>query len=128
MAVISCITNKGLNIIANRLKGIGTEPIYFGWGTGVGDADPSNTSLFTEASEPRIALTSVIDTVSVAGDAYKLTGAMTANAAKTITNWGVFDSSVSGNMLLQESMNPGILYGLGSVAVLLFRIQMSRVA
>jgi hypothetical protein len=126
MALISKITNKGLNIIANRLKGIGTEPLYFAWGTGAGNANEVDTALFTEASETRVLMTSEIITVSATGDAYKLTGAIVANGIKTITNWGVFDAAVSGNLLLHESISPGEAYIIGQVGVFYFRIQFVR--
>jgi hypothetical protein len=126
MARIACITNKGLSILANRLKGIGNEPIYFAWGTGAGNAAFTNTTLFTEASESRSAMTSVIDTVSTTGDSYKVTGAIIANANKTITNWGVFDALVGGNLLLHESITPGEDYVTGQIGTFLFRIQFIR--
>jgi hypothetical protein len=126
MALISCVTNKGLNIIASRLKGLLNEPVYFGWGTGVGNADPTDTELFEEASEPRITLATEIDTVGSVGDSYKLTGAMVANADKVITNWGLFDASSGGNMFLHESIIPGASYKFGHVEVLLFRVQIVR--
>jgi hypothetical protein len=126
MALISCITNAGLAILAKRLKGTSSEPIYFGWGSGAGNADPTDVDLFTEASESRVVLTSVLDTVSSVGDAYKLTGAIVANADKVITNWGVFDASTGGNMLLHESITPGESYKVGQVGAFLFRIQFVR--
>jgi hypothetical protein len=126
MASISCVTDEGLNIIANRLKGIGNEPLYFAWGTGAGNAAPADLTLFTEASEARPVMTSQIDTVSSVGDSYKLTGAIVANALKTITNWGVFDAAVGGNLLLHESIIPGEIYQLGQVGVFYFRIQFIR--
>lgn len=126
MARIGYITNKGLAILASRLKGVGNEPIYFAWGTGAGNADPADESLFTEASDPRVAMTSQIATVSSVGDSYQLTGAIVANANKVITNWGVFDAAVGGNLLLHESISPGESYVLGQVGTFLFRIQFLR--
>ena len=126
MALISCITNAGLAILAKRLKGTSSEPVYFGWGTGAGNADPTDIALFTEASETRVVLTSVLDTVGSVGDSYKLTGAIVANADKVITNWGVFDAATSGNMLIHESINPGESYKVGQVGTFLFRVQFVR--
>lgn len=126
MASTAVVTNKGLNIIANRLKGIGNEPLYFAWGSGAGTASPTDTTLFTEENESRPVMTSVIDTVSSVGDSYKLTGAIVANADKTITNWGVFDAPSGGNLLIHESVNPGESYKIGQVGTFLFRIQFVR--
>lgn len=126
MASTAVVTNKGLNIIASRLKGVGNEPLYFAWGTGAGTAAPGDTVLFTEASESRVAMTSQLDTVSSVGDSYKLTGAIVANADKVITNWGVFDAASGGNLLLHESVSPGESYKIGQVGTFLFRIQFLR--
>jgi hypothetical protein len=126
MASTAYITNKGLNILANRLKGVGDEPIYFAWGSGAGVAAPGDLALFTEESELRAILTSQLDTVSSVGDSYKLSGAIVANADKIITNWGVFDAPVGGNLLLHESISPGESYKIGQVGAFLFRILFVR--
>ena len=126
MASTAYITNKGLNIIANRVKGVGNEPLYFAWGSGAGVAAPGDLVLFTEESEARPVMTSQIDTVSSVGDSYKLTGAIVANANKTITNWGVFNAPSGGDLLLHESIAPGEAYVIGQVGTFLFRIQFIR--
>jgi len=126
MASIAYVTNAGLAIIANRLKGSGTEPVYFAWGSGAGNADPTDTDIFGEETETRVAMVSQIDTVSAVGDSYKLTGAIVANGTKTITNWGVFDAASGGNLLLHESISPGEDYVIGQIGVFLFRLQMMR--
>jgi hypothetical protein len=122
----ACITNVGLSIIAGRLKGIGDEPLHLGWGSGSGQATPNSVALFDEESESRDVMTSTIDTVEVTGDSYKLTGAMVANGDKAITNFGVFDADVGGNLLLHQSINPAENYVTGQVGTFLFRIQFVR--
>jgi hypothetical protein len=126
MARIAYITNAGLSILANRLKGVGNEPVYFAWGTGAGNASPTSTQLFTEASEARPVMVSQIVTVTAVGDGYQLTGAIVADANKTITNWGVFDAASGGNLLIHESSNPGEAYTLGQIGAFLFRLQFIR--
>lgn len=128
MASTAYITDKGLNIIAERLKGVGTEPLYFAWGSGAGTAAPADLTLFTEESEARVAMFSQVVTVTSVGDSYKLTGAIIANANKTITNWGVFDASTGGNLLLHESISPGEAYLIGQIGNFIFRIQFVRPA
>lgn len=120
------ITNAGLAILAARLKGTGNEPVYFAWGTGAGVAAVGDTALFTEASESRVAMVSSLETVSVLNDSYKLTGAMTADGTKTITNWGIFDAASEGNLLLHESQDPGDDYTVGQIGAFTFRIQFIR--
>jgi len=42
------VTNAGLDIITNKLKAAGTEPLNIGWGTGAGTAAVADTTLFAE--------------------------------------------------------------------------------
>lgn len=95
------LTNAGRAIISNRLKGSGTEPNYVAWGTGAGTAAASDTTLFTESSEARVAGTSSQATTSVTNDTYQVVGTMTASASRAITNAGLFDASTSGNLFVK---------------------------
>ena len=122
------ITNAGLGILANRIKGQGTEPIYLAWGTGAVVAAATATGLSTEASEARVACVSSIETVSQTDDAYKVTGAITADGTKTITNWGIFDAASGGNLLAIKSIDPGDDYLVGEIGAFSFRIQFARPA
>jgi hypothetical protein len=94
-------THAGKAIVTNRIKGSGTEPNYTAWGTGAGTAAVGDTTLFTEASETRVAGTSTRVTVTQTNDTYQVVGQITANAGKTITNSGLFDAVSSGNMLVK---------------------------
>jgi hypothetical protein len=42
------VTNAGRDIVTNRIKGLGTEPLNIGWGTAAGTAAVGDTTLFTE--------------------------------------------------------------------------------
>lgn len=96
----SVYTDAGKAITTNRIKGAGTEPVYIGWGTGAGTAAAANTTLFTEARSSatsggnvtRVTGTSTQQTTTVANDTYRVTGTVTADAGKTITNAGLFDT------------------------------------
>ncbi|MBI4637685.1 MAG: hypothetical protein HY727_15210 [Candidatus Rokubacteria bacterium] len=67
-----------------------------GWGTGAGTAAKGDTALFTEASEAR-----VVPTVSQpASDKNQWIATITANAAKTITNAGLFDAASGGTLVV----------------------------
>ena len=96
-------TDAGKAITANRVKGIGDEPNYVAWGTGAGDAAAANTTLFTEASEVRVACATSVVTTGVADDTYQAVGTLTADANKTITNVGLFDAATAGDMLMKSS-------------------------
>jgi hypothetical protein len=83
------------------MKAAGTEPVYLGWGTGAGAMSVSSTTLSTESMSSsndgshntRVTGTSTRVTVSVANDGWQLTGTMTADAGKTITNMMAFDTN-----------------------------------
>lgn len=95
------LTNSGKAITTNRLKGSGTEPNYVAWGTGAGTAAATDTTLFTEAAESRVAGTSTQQTTTTSNDTYQVVGTITASGSKTITNAGLFDASTSGNLYMK---------------------------
>lgn len=104
------VTNAGLDILTNRIKGSGTEPVYIGWGSGTGTAAVADTTLFSEkaadistTSGTRITGTSTRQTTSVTNDTWQLTGTYTATGSGTITNAGCFDSATiaAGNLFLK---------------------------
>lgn len=78
------------------------------WGTGAGTAAKADTTLFTEASEAR-----VVPTVSQpVADKNRWVGTLTADAAKTITNAGLFDAATAGNLVIHGD-HAGQLLALG---------------
>ncbi len=95
------LVNAGKAIVTNRIKGSGTEPNYVAWGTGAGTAGITDTTLFTEASETRVAGTSSQVTTTTTNDTYQVVGTIVANAGKTITNAGLLDAVSSGNLFMK---------------------------
>ena len=89
----------GKQIIANRLKGTGTEPLNIQWGTGAGTAAVADTSLFSTATttEARTAGTSSIVTTTQTSDSYQVVGTITAAGARTITEVALWDAIGSGS-------------------------------
>lgn len=115
------LTNTGEQWAAERLAGTGTYSAvsgqYIGWGTGAGTAAKGDTDVFTAATEARTA-----GTVSVTGSGsaakYQVTGTITADGAKTITNAGLFSaqgtgSPPSGGALFVHGDFSGIALALG---------------
>lgn len=94
-------TNAGKAITTNRVKGSGTEPNYVAWGTGAGTAAITDTTLFSESAEARVAGTSSQVTTSVTNDTYQVVGTIVASAPRTITNAGLFDAPTSGNLFMK---------------------------
>ena len=106
--------NAGKAITTNRIKGSGTEPNYVAWGTGAGTSDPTDTTLFTEASETRVAGTSTQQTTTVTNDTYQVVGTLTcAGSGKTITNAGLFDQQAVGGNMLMKSDFTGVALAVG---------------
>lgn len=101
----SVITNKGKEIVVDRILGNGTEPKYVAWGTGAGTAAATDTTLFTESSESRTNGTSSKVTVTTTNDTYQVVGTITATGARTITNAGLFDASSSGNLFVKSDFS-----------------------
>jgi len=121
------LTNLGLQIIANRIKGNLTEPLNIAWGTGTTAPAVTDTDLETEDTTPgyaRVAGVTSIVTVGVTSDTYQVTGAITAQAALTITEWGLFDTA--GNLLCHEVDAAGHVLPLGGILSFIFKVQMSR--
>lgn len=67
------------------------------WGTGAGTAAKTDTTLFTEASEARVAAT----VSQPAGDTNRWVGTLTADAPKTITNAGLFNAATGPTLIVK---------------------------
>ena len=119
------VQDGGLDIITNRIKGAGTEPLNIGWGTGAGTTVRTETTLFTEklvdlttsAGTDHTLGTSSRVTTTTTNDTYQVTGTRTATGAGTVTNAGLFDAASGGNLFLKGDFT-GI--GLASGDSILF--------
>lgn len=91
-------TTVGKAQAVDRLDGTVSLFLEYGaWGTGAGTAAVGDTTLFTEASESRVAVTKS----QPAADTNQALFAITANGTKTITNAGVFTASTSGTLIIK---------------------------
>jgi hypothetical protein len=107
--VATKVVDGGLDIVTNRLKGSGTEPLNIGWGTAAGTAAVADTTLFTEklvdlstsAGTDHTAGTSTRQTTTTTNDTYQVVGTRTATGAGTVTNAGLFDAASGGNLFLK---------------------------
>ena len=98
MAHTGSVTFSGRSLLVNRIKGVMTEPLNIHWGLGNGvtantAAANSDVGLFQPSPEARTAGTSTGISTSFLADTYQVTGAITATAARTITEVGLFDTS-----------------------------------
>jgi hypothetical protein len=103
------VQDSGLDIVTNRVKGAGTEPVNIGWGTGAGTTVRTETTLFTEklvdlttsAGTDHTVGTSSRITTTTTNDTYQVTGTRTATGAGTVTNAGLWDAASGGNLFLK---------------------------
>lgn len=124
------VTDIGLAIIANRIKGLGTQPLYIAWGIGITTPVAGDTTLKTEDTTGgyiRATGVSSITTISVAGDTYQVSGSLNALAPLQITEWALFDNIAGGNMLCREVQLPGFMLGIGDILNFVFKFQDIRV-
>lgn len=107
MANVAKVVNKGLEIITDRLKGVGgAEPHHVGWGTGATAADVANTGLETPAAESRTECASSQQQTTTAKDTYRNVGTITcAGSAKAITEVGLFDAAADGNLFARATFS-----------------------
>ena len=115
-------TSAGEGLVADILDGTTSVPAnwYIGWGTGAGTAAKGDTTLFTEASEARVAATMS----QPSPDINKFLAQITADGTKTITNAGVFSAS-SGGVLFVKSDFTGIALNAGDKIEFDFQITWS---
>jgi hypothetical protein len=103
------VVDGGLDIVTNRMKGAGTEPLNVGWGTAAGTTARTDTTLFTEklvdlttsAGTDHTAGASTRQTSNTTNDTYQVIATRTATGAGTVTNAGLFDAASGGNLFLK---------------------------
>lgn len=112
-------TQAGEEIVVDIVDGTVAAPTwYIGWGTGAGTAAKGDTTLFTEATETRIAATVTQPTA----DKNQFVATLTADAGKTITNAGVL-SAITGGTLLLHSDFTGVVLALGDKIEFTFSLE-----
>lgn len=90
-------TDAGENLVADILDGTTAAPTwYVGWGTGAGTAAKTDTTLFTEASEARVAATMSQPSSNI----NQAVATITADGTKTITNAGILSAAAAGTLLV----------------------------
>jgi hypothetical protein len=105
--------NAGRDILTNRIKGSGTEPLNIGWGTGT-----QTTTLATDTGLGPTTVEKLVDLTTSAGtdhtvgtssrvtttttnDSYQVTGTRTATASGAVTVAGLFDAASGGNLFVK---------------------------
>lgn len=103
-------TQAGEQKIADLVDGTSTLVLSaanakIGWGTGAGTAAKADTTLFTEASEARVAAA----ISQPASDKNRWIATITADAGKTITNAGLFDAASAGILTVKGDFTGVVL-------------------
>ena len=96
------LTNTGEAVFTDLIDGtssihLDTTNAKVAWGTGAGTSAKGDTTLFTEASEARVAAT----VSQPFADTNRWVAQLTADGTKTITNAGLFDAATSGNLIIK---------------------------
>jgi hypothetical protein len=91
------MTAKGRDILTNRIKGSGTEPLNIAWGNNPATLTAATTdvALFKPATEARTAGTSTQQTTTTSNDTYQVVGTITSTGTQTIAEVGLFDNSTA---------------------------------
>lgn len=125
------LANTARAIVTSALKLTATEPKQLGWGTGAGVSAVTDTTLFLEkaadlvtATGVRVASTTTQVTTTTTSDTYQSVGTITATAAGTATNAGLFDNSTigSGNLYCKADF-AGIVLAIGDAITFTFKAQ-----
>jgi hypothetical protein len=105
--------NAGRDILTNRIKGSGTEPLNIGWGTGTQTTTLATDTglgpttveklvdLSTSAGTDHTVGTSSRVTTTTTNDSYQVVGTRTATGAGTVTVAGLFDAASGGNLFVK---------------------------
>lgn len=119
------VTNVGKGIFTGQmLTTASAKTTYVGWGTGAGTAAATSTTLFVEAAETRVAVTTTQQLTTTANDTFQAVGTITASGAKTITNAGIFDALTTGNLVALGDFT-GVALNNGDSIAFTFKIQLS---
>ena len=94
------VTNVGLAEVTLALSLSGDNK-YVAWGTGVGTAAVTDTTLFTEAAETRVSGTVTQETTTATDDTYRVVATIVSASGQTITNAGIFDATTTGNLFVK---------------------------
>ena len=116
------VTNVGFAEVTALLEASALN--FVGWGTGAGTAAAADTTLFTEASEARVAGTQSVVTTTVASDTYQVVSTLVADGTKTITNAGIFDASTAGDLFLKGDFT-GVALTVGESIQFTCKVQVS---
>lgn len=105
------LTNLARSIVTGLLAASNVR--YMAWGTGAGTAAATDTTLFTEASETRVAGTQTQQQTTTNNDTYQVVATITcAGSGKTITNAGIFDAATSGSLYMKGDFT-GVALNVG---------------
>jgi hypothetical protein len=105
MANLSLVTNVGLGLITSALASSNNK--YVAWGTGITEADASQTALVTESTEETRATGTQSQQTSIQlNDTYRIVGTITcATSPKAITEVGIFSADTEGSMFMRANFS-----------------------
>lgn len=116
---MAVVTAKGREIIWNRLKGSGSEPVNLAWGNNPASLSEASTdvAMFKEASESRVVGASSLVTTTTTNDTYQATGTFTSASGQTIAEVGLFDSSTKPTAVDSVQTGSGVIGSSSSTSL-----------
>jgi hypothetical protein len=127
------LVNGAHAVTTNLVSGIGgTVPKNIGWGTGVGTAAITDTTLFTEklvdlstsaGTDHTVGSVSRTTTTNT-NDTFQVTGTRTATGAGTVTNAGTFDAASGGTLYIKGDFT-GQALGVGDAIAFTINLKFS---
>ena len=116
MADTGVVVNSGLSMAISALTTATLPPKFIAWGTGTTTATAANTALESETATIRCTGTVTIITTTTTSDTLQVTGTMTATAAYTISEVGLFDTNAAGLMFARITFTGIALNASDSIA------------
>lgn len=127
MADVVLITDAGIALLSKRIKGLGTEPRYIGWGTGTTPPTATDTALETPVTQARALGVSSLEETSIVDDTYQVVGSLTCfGLGKTISEVGLFDAATDGTLLMRGTFDPPTVLDVGDMLSFTFVIPFER--
>lgn len=117
---MAIVTGKGREIVWNRLKGSGSEPLNLAWGNNPASLTELSTdvAMYKEASESRVGGTSSLVTTATTNDTYQVTGTFTSGSSQTIAEVGLFDSATKPTAVDTVQASSGVIGSTSGTTVI----------
>jgi len=108
MADVIIVVDTGIELVVDRIMGLGLEPKYVAWGTGSAAPSGVNIALQNESpNEARVEGVITKITSNTLGDTFRTIATMTCESvAKIITEVGLLTAATDGTLFVRGAFSP----------------------